>query len=79
MLTQMGNRLVIGAHNAGSAVRIPHTAKVLAKKPQPPNQTTHRNTQYSMCNASQKCAIRKMLKNTQLLNTLRMALLTVLH
>jgi hypothetical protein len=77
MLTQMGNRLVIGAHKAGD--HRPNSAKVLAKKPQPPNQTTHRNTQYSMCNASQKCAIRKMLKNTQLLNTLRMALLTVLH
>jgi hypothetical protein len=38
-----------------------------------------RNTQYAqyvMRNAGQKYAIRKMLKNTQLLNTVRMALVT---
>jgi len=61
------------AHKA--CLRRPNSAKILAMKPQQPNQTTHRSTQYSMCNTSQKYAIRKMLKNTQLLNTLRMALL----
>ena len=38
-----------------------------------------RNTQYAIRNAGQKYAIRKMLKNTQLLNTLRMAYLTSLR
>ena len=37
-----------------------------------------RNTQYAIRNAVQKYAIRKMLKNTQLLNTLRMAYLTLM-
>ena len=37
-----------------------------------------RNTQIAIRNAGQKYAIRKMLKNTQLLNTLRMAYLTSL-
>ena len=37
-----------------------------------------RNTQYAIRNAGQKYAIRKMLKNTQLLNTLRMAYLTLM-
>jgi hypothetical protein len=54
-------------------LRRPNSAKVLAKKPQPSNQTTQyallvRSLVYN-CNASQKNVIRKMLKNTQLLNT----------